>query len=378
MGDVAPAQLPLAERLRLAKYVADRGGTLVILAGKRAMPLAYLEGRKDVGAEGDPLLNLLPIEEARAVAPLKGFPVTLTDEGQQRTRYLEMDETPEDSRAAGPSSRATSGESLAGPRRTRCRWLYEPDEEPGIKVDRAAQEKERALIVRQNYGFGRVLFVGLDSTWRWRFKIGDTYHHRFWGQLVRWAASDKPLVAGNEHLRFGTPEPVYRKGQEVDVVVRLSDELGGPGKPPLSPTALAGARILRPAKDGKGEEAVALVPLGRKEAQPRVLEGQVPRSAGRALQHRAGHPGAGRQAAGPRRPRRPTGQAAGHVHGGAAGEPGDDRAGDQLAAAARPGGQERRHRLHAGECRRAGQRARRRRRQGRDPDRSSSGKSGGR
>jgi hypothetical protein len=80
-------------------------------------------------------------------------------------------------------------------------------------------------------------------------------------------------VAGNEFLRFGTREPVYKQGQEVDVVVRLGDELGAPGRPPLSPDALAGARLLR-SVNGK-EAAEAVVQLKRLEAQPRVLEGRV-------------------------------------------------------------------------------------------------------
>src|SRR5262249_55028096 len=43
LGDVSPAQLPLAERLRLEKYVADGGGTLVLVAGKRFLPRAFQE-----------------------------------------------------------------------------------------------------------------------------------------------------------------------------------------------------------------------------------------------------------------------------------------------------------------------------------------------
>ncbi|HZT83366.1 MAG TPA: vWA domain-containing protein, partial [Gemmataceae bacterium] len=39
LGDVSPEQLPRADRKRLEKYVGERGGTLVILAGKRFMPL---------------------------------------------------------------------------------------------------------------------------------------------------------------------------------------------------------------------------------------------------------------------------------------------------------------------------------------------------
>src|SRR5262249_47957163 len=58
LGDVTPEQLPLADRMRLEKYVADRGGTLVLLAGKRAMPLGFPEAGPRRGA--DPSPQLLP------------------------------------------------------------------------------------------------------------------------------------------------------------------------------------------------------------------------------------------------------------------------------------------------------------------------------
>src|SRR5207237_4930739 len=35
LGDTSPEQLPAIERVRLERYVADRGGTLVIVAGQR-------------------------------------------------------------------------------------------------------------------------------------------------------------------------------------------------------------------------------------------------------------------------------------------------------------------------------------------------------
>jgi hypothetical protein len=82
--------------------------------------------------------------------------------------------------------------------------------------------------------------------------------------VIRWAASDKPLMAGNEFVRFGTPRPVYPRSEEVKLVARLSEALG-----PLKPDLLAAARIL------KDDKAIALVPLTRRPAQPRSLEGRV-------------------------------------------------------------------------------------------------------
>jgi hypothetical protein len=261
LGDVPADRLPLAERLRLEKYVADRGGTLVVLAGKRFMPLSYPETES---GDTDPLRKLLPIESPRKVAPPNGFTVTLTSQGRD-TDFMRLD--PE----AGSAD-------LFWSRMPRHFWGVVGKAKPGATAlayvagdekNATEEEKSQALIVRHHYGFGQVLFVGLDSTWRWRFKTGDTYHHRFWGQAIRWAATNKPLVTGNEYVRFGTPRAVYRQGQEVELVVRLAEELGA-----LKADLLAGARVIHRAAGGK-EEAVALVPLTRREAQPRVFEGRL-------------------------------------------------------------------------------------------------------
>jgi hypothetical protein len=253
LGDTTTAQLPLAERMRLEKYVADRGGTLVLLAGKRALPLAFPEF--DPNGESDPLRKLLPLEEPHVVALVDGFSVTLTQDGKD-AEFMKLD--------AENGKSATRWAELP-----RHYWAVVGKAKPGATV-LATIEKDQALIVRHHYGFGRVLYVGLDSTWRWRYKAGDTYHHRFWGQAIRWAAADKPLVAGNEYLRFGTPQPLYRQGEEVEVVVRLNEEAG-----PIKPDLLSAARVLR--KDGKAgtEETVALLPLGKREGQPRVLQGKL-------------------------------------------------------------------------------------------------------
>jgi hypothetical protein len=270
LGDVEAAQLPLVERQRIEKYVADRGGTLVLLAGKRAMPLGFPEG--DAAGEADPLRKMLPIEDPRIVDPKEGFSVTLTSEGKE-TEFLKLDSDNAKSDARW-SELPKHYWGVVGKVKPGARALaFVPGpvaEKLGDKPGKNKPEEMNGLIVRHNYGFGRVLFVGIDSTWRWRYKVGDTHHHRFWGQTIRWAAADKPLITGNEHVRFGTPQPTYRQGQETEIVARLSEELGS-----LKTDMVAGARIIRKDPRTQKEEAVALVPLLRREAQPRVLEGKV-------------------------------------------------------------------------------------------------------
>lgn len=264
LGDVTPEQLSADDRQRLERYVGERGGTLVILAGQRAMPASFVAA--DPAA--DPLTKLLPITEPRGVRAADGFPVVPTAEGKL-AGFLQMEATPEDNerRWAALPWHYWAMIGMAKPGATVLATIGGVmDLEP---IGDRTRERPSGVIVRQNYGFGRVLYVGLESTWRWRFKAGDTYHHRFWGQAIRWAASDKPLLVGNEFLRFGPRKPITPQGQEVDLVVRLSETAKK-----LSPDALAAVRVFRQAP-GKADEAVALTALTRPESRPRELEAKL-------------------------------------------------------------------------------------------------------
>ncbi len=345
LGDVSPDKLTLAERQRLERYVADGGGTLIVLAGKRFMPLAYPDTLPS--GESDPLRRLLPIESPHVLSSPEGVPLTLTRSGRE-TRFMELDPEREDNEAlwaGNPRPWAWAIGANAKPGATPLAGWLNPR---GDGLPPTEREKRNAVVVRHNYGFGRVLFVGLDSTWRWRYKTGDLYHHRFWGQVLRWAAADKPLSVGNAFVRFGTPQPVFRPGEVVDIVGRLNDALGN-----IKPDLLAGARIIRlPDAPGGGGKPVAAGAAQPPAGPAARAGGQGPGPARWALRDRAGHSRPGRSvngAAGEGQESRPPPR---RLHHAAAGEQGDDRSTDELASAGRPGRSERRQGVHAGDGRR--------------------------
>ena len=96
-----------------------------------------------------------------------------------------------------------------------------------------------AVIAAQPYGLGKVLWVGTDATWRWRFRVGDAYHHRFWGQVVRWAAAGK-LAAGNDWVRFGPDRSKLPEGESPRLTARFADGVAGVG-----PDLLVVARVFK-------------------------------------------------------------------------------------------------------------------------------------
>jgi hypothetical protein len=65
--------------------------------------------------------------------------------------------------------------------------------------------------------------LNFDHTWRFRYGIGDTYHHKFWGQILRWGTGEN-LRAGNEFARLGTDKLTYEPGESIKVVAKLIEQ----------------------------------------------------------------------------------------------------------------------------------------------------------
>ncbi len=84
-------------------------------------------------------------------------------------------------------------------------------------------QARNALVVTRHLGRGKVLMLTFDRTWRLRYRVGDTLHHRFWGEAMRWGIGEK-LRAGNLFVRLGSDALSYLPGQSVRIMSRLTDE----------------------------------------------------------------------------------------------------------------------------------------------------------
>lgn len=83
------------------------------------------------------------------------------------------------------------------------------------------------LLTTRPAGNGKVLFMGTDSAWRWRRGIEDTYHYRFWGQVVRWMAHQRHL-AHAEGIRFFYAPEMPNTGDRVFLHATVFDPSGLP------------------------------------------------------------------------------------------------------------------------------------------------------
>jgi uncharacterized membrane protein len=83
------------------------------------------------------------------------------------------------------------------------------------------------LLVTKPAGSGKVLFMGIDSAWRWRRGVEDLYHYRFWGQVARWMSYQRNMAAGQRVRLFFTPERP-EPGATVTLNANAFDANGAP------------------------------------------------------------------------------------------------------------------------------------------------------
>ncbi len=266
VGDVTPQQMPEEAWRWLDRYVRDEGGTLVMAAGKRSFPMQH---RSDVVQSLLPVVDLAEqkIDQADNVGSPRerGFGWQITPEGAAFD-VLRFAQNDDENRTVwndlpghswGLVGTAKPGATVWAAARVRGM-------QPGLQWDRT-----HALFAQHYVGAGQVVWLGVDSTWRWRYGIGDAYHHRFWGQLARWAADFKSSV-GNEFVKFGIDRPSLATSEETTIRARWDARFLK-----KNPQLKARARVFR-VENGIEEEA-ALIDLKPVEGRPLIAEGRVSR-----------------------------------------------------------------------------------------------------
>jgi uncharacterized membrane protein len=194
LGDVDSSAFDLPE-LEQLKATINRGKGLIMLGGFHSFgPGGYYD---------------TPLEDV--------LPVKLDKWDRQR---LDDDVIREDMHWPGPLRMQPTSRSLrhfvltlaAGEKENAAAWAKLPPLEganrfaglkPGANVLAEADGKEsEPLLISQEYGQGRVLAFGGDSTWRWCMRGFESAHKRFWRQVVLWLARKDQMNEGDVWVRL--------------------------------------------------------------------------------------------------------------------------------------------------------------------------------
>jgi hypothetical protein len=234
LGDVSAQQLGPETINVIHDFVNKRGGTLIVIAGPRHLPHQFVD---------TPLQDLFPVTfepttESMVAAPEASFRWTLSLAGRRHPVTRQAD-TPEENLDIWnelpdlywryPITRAKPAASVlayASSEALEAELLPQAEESEEVASQRRKKreelERKNALIATHSYGAGRVMMITSDRTWRLRYRVGDTYHHRFWGQILRWSESGK-LQSGTSMVRLGTDRILYGHGEPITVRAKITN-----------------------------------------------------------------------------------------------------------------------------------------------------------
>jgi len=235
LGDLPPASIDRSTWSIIRECVADRGAMVVFIAGRRYMPHAF---------DNDVFSSLLPVTYTPGVLsqgdPNESYRLELTAAGAANTILQQsLSRTANQQIWAGipPMSWRFKPDSVKDGAEVLAYAMPEDGAEPvgdfstapgdvQAALEKLAHQKqyeqENALLVAQRFGLGRVVLLDFDSTWRFRYGVGDTYHHRFWGQMMRWGTGEN-LRSGGEYVRLGTDRLSYTPNEAVKVTAKVLD-----------------------------------------------------------------------------------------------------------------------------------------------------------
>lgn len=236
IGDVNADFLSAEQWEIIDRCVTERGALLAMVAGPRSMPHAYTApaARKLIPLEFEPTQRTFFGNGSAFHIGLtlagKNHPVTAQVEGVVRNEQL-WNSFPE-MNWRHPVGKLREGAQVLLTAKTQQN-TQRIQSESGLQdalndlAKRREEEIKNALLVTRQTGKGKVALLLTDRTWRLRVGVGDTYHHRFWGQLVRWGAG--PILrSGTSKVRLSSDQLTYTGDDRVRITARLRDETLAP------------------------------------------------------------------------------------------------------------------------------------------------------
>lgn len=275
IGDIPPAAIDEYTWDVIRECVAERGAMLVMSAGRRYMPHAF---------DNEIVADLLPVKWTPGVIEEnpEEFRFELTSAGssnlilqQSLSRSINKQiwgSIPPLAWRFQPEAVKESAEVLAYAIKQSDQGTLDlnfsgdpNDVEAALEklARRKEYEKENALLITQRFGLGRVVMLNFDGTWRFRYGVGDTYHHKFWGQMMRWGCGEN-LRSGGEFVRLGTDQLSYTPNSPVKVVARVLDTDRQP---------VTGGKVYARLYDG--DQQLQRLQLSYREGSNGIFEGEL-------------------------------------------------------------------------------------------------------
>jgi hypothetical protein len=199
--------------VNIQEFVRTKGGGFLLIAGPSFAPHAYRD---------TPLEEILPVKiggSNRAAGGGASFSPKITLEGRT-SPIFRLAATDEENQEIWNNLPPLYWYAQADAAKPTAQVLAEHPTE-------SKEGKPYPLIATQFFGSGRTYFQAFDGTWRWRYRVEDLYHARYWVQTIRYLSRSK-LLGKNRSVELLVDRPKYRRGEPVQVRVRFLDETLAP------------------------------------------------------------------------------------------------------------------------------------------------------
>ncbi len=227
LGDLRPEMFTEEQLEQIREHVAIRGAGLVWIGGEGSTPHAWA---------GTPLADLLPFTVGEGTPPGRwGAPVTMrTTDAADRLGVLRLAEAPDENGSWWPqrlSDPTTGWSQLRYAQRIEPTAVKPTTEVLASAVPAAGESEGTPLVMSMRYGAGRILYVGTDEIWRWRYGRGEFYPERFWLQMVRLLGRERLARAGKSAILTVNPAR-GEVARPMRIGVELVDQLLLDAAPP--------------------------------------------------------------------------------------------------------------------------------------------------
>lgn len=258
MGDLSPALFGEEQLRAIRRHVAERGAGLLWIAGQGSTPAAW---------RTTPLGDLLPLairasqegETSGRIGPASWLePVVMARApAAERLGVLQLGDDPGEPWPAVLVDHSAGWPILRWAQRVEPAALKPTAEVLAVARTEGDTPREAPLVVTMRYGAGRVVYVGTDEIWRYRYARGEALPERFYVPLLRLLARETLGRSGKAATLEVSPDSAL-VDQPVQVMVRLLDQTLAERRP-----GNIGVRVTPP--QGPGVDLV-LRPEGAGEA----------------------------------------------------------------------------------------------------------------
>jgi len=207
LGSVEAASFSPEQLRMIADFVSKRGGSLLMLGGRRA----FAEG----GWGGTPVGEVLPV---------------LLESGTTTAKYFSwVNPKPTRAGASFPVTQIAGDEKASS-----AKWSEMPpvsavnsvrQVKPGATVLLTGlddRRQDQIVLAYQRYGRGKAIALPVQDTWMWKMDakvaVTDTTHAMFWRRLIRWLVDGVP-----EQVNVTTTTDRVEPGEPIKLAAEVLD-----------------------------------------------------------------------------------------------------------------------------------------------------------